>query len=500
MLEWLLQTVRIDRVSSKARRLCRGNPDERRAAERELSQSQDARAIPALLPYLADQDALVRGRAAQGLSLIGGAQAAEGLVKALWDVSDHVRKIAAGGLDRLQWRPGDDALGALYAFAGEREAAQKEFGRRGPGITPALIPLLRHAAGSVRGAAARFLAAHGDQRAIEPLTGVLNHPEKEVRLAAALALGKHGDKRAVEPLIELLKDENMEIRIAAAEVIGNCGDARAVEPLRRVLKDDYMEVRVAAAEALGKCGDRNAVEPLIQAFKDNPWDAHVQGAATRSLGLIGKSRALVLLQAALEDPSANVRRSAADALGALADARAVDLLVPLLEDADVEVRGEASAALIRLGAADRVLARAADLGSSLLVGIAQKLPDTEKVELLLRLLTQGLATNKMPELCSALGAAGDERAVVPLLACVSNSCAAKDAADALQKILGRCAPGLSEEVLRLISSLVVVVDLGRTQDPSAADMPAGVSGFPDLGVLKQLALQELDRRNPGIDR
>jgi HEAT repeat protein len=496
VLKWLLDKIGVDTVSDKVHRLCCGNPEEQQSAEQELSRSRDARAIPVLMTCLTDKDPEVRGRAIHGLGLIGGAQAAEALVRALWDINHVVRKNAANGLDSLRWSPADESQRALYAFAGDREAAVQELNRRGHASTSGVIPLLSHKAKRVRGCAARFLAEYGDLRAVEPLIKLLKDEYKEIRVSAARTLGNCGDKRAVEPLTDALRDEDADVRVAAAEALGRYEDERAVEPLQRALKDDYTEVRVAAIEALGSCGDERAVEALIQAFKDNPWDAHVQSAATRSLGLIGKTRALTMLRHALQDAAGSVRRSAAEALGSLEDARAIGLLAAALKDSEYEVREEAAAALMRLGAADTVFAEINNLGSSLVIGASHRLPEPQRVDLLLRLLERGLADDDLRGICKALAAVGDERAVEPLLVRVANESAAKDAVEALRQILERRAVMVTKEVLKLIANLADNVPGAREECDPAAGPQRARAETPDIGTIKQLAANELARRNP----
>jgi hypothetical protein len=68
---------------------------------------------------------------------------------------------------------------------------------------------------------------------------------------AARALGEMGDERAVEPLIGLLHDRRRDLREAAADALGKIGDPRAIVPLSVTLKDDeYASVRDHARNAI----------------------------------------------------------------------------------------------------------------------------------------------------------------------------------------------------------------------------------------------------------
>ena len=487
MLKWLLDKIGVDKASDKGQRLCCGSPEEQQGARLELARSRDDAAIPALLTYLNDKDAVVRERAVRGLELIGGPQSTEALVKALWDINYVVRRAAANGLDRLSWSPVDESQFALYAIAGDREPALQELHRRGVSCAPGVIPLLGHKARRVRGGAARFLAEFVDLRAVQSLVKVLKDEDKEIRVTAVQALGNCGDERAVEPLTEALRDEEAEIRVAAAVALGKCEDKRSVEPLQRALKDDYPEVRVAAIEALGNCGDERAVEALIQAFKDNPWDAHVQSAATRSLGLIGKTRALTMLRDALQEAGVSVRRSAAEALGSIEDPRAVVLLASALKDSEREVRSEAAGALFRLGAVERVFGEMDGLDASLVIDASRRLPDPQRVDLLLKLLDRGVPDDGAREIFRVLAAIGDEKVVEPLLVRVYDQSLAGDAADALREILERRAPAVTREMPTLIANLSDSVPRRAQEDGPAAEPR-------DMSNIRQLAETELSRR------
>jgi hypothetical protein len=53
-------------------------------------------------------------------------------------------------------------------------------------------------------------------------------------------------------------------RVGAIELLGRSCDQRAVEPLIGLLGDGSPRIRVAVIEALGRIGDPGSVEPLIE--------------------------------------------------------------------------------------------------------------------------------------------------------------------------------------------------------------------------------------------
>lgn len=113
-----------------------------------------------------------------------------------------------------------------------------------------LIKALKDEYEYVRKWAAEALGGIGDARAVEPLIQALKDRARGVRWKATLALGKIGDARAVDPLIQALGDEDWGVRRDAAEALGKIGDARAVEPLIQAVKDESSMVRRVAVKAL----------------------------------------------------------------------------------------------------------------------------------------------------------------------------------------------------------------------------------------------------------
>jgi hypothetical protein len=111
----------------------------------------------------------------------------------------------------------------------------------------------------------------------------------DIRESAARVLEEISDERAVEPLIGLLSNDYWSVCKSAARILGKLGDERAVEPLIKALSYDEggwrdREVHEAAARALGKIG-KPAVEPLIKALEDDNW--RVRDAVKEALKKLG---------------------------------------------------------------------------------------------------------------------------------------------------------------------------------------------------------------------
>jgi HEAT repeat protein len=214
-----------------------------RAAAEALGQIGDTRAAEPLNAALKDSDETVRRAAAEALGQIGDARAAEPLNAALKDSNSHVRKAAAGALDKIGWRPGQDESGAVYWVVKREWDKCIEIGT--PAVAP-LIAALKDSDGDVREAAAGALDKIGwrpgqDESgavywvvkqkwdkcieigapAVEPLIAALKDSDLWMRQGAAEALGKLGDARAVEPLVATLQDSSKDMRRAAAQSLVN---------------------------------------------------------------------------------------------------------------------------------------------------------------------------------------------------------------------------------------------------------------------------------------
>lgn len=221
----------------------------RKEAAEALGNLKDFRAVEPLIATLNSKAEQLHYSAVHALGKIGGPRAVEGLITALksWDervwriADDELCKIGpsvvepllqalkdgigygnhiANTLDRLDWRPGQDEISALYWIA------KKEWEKCMLIGVPAMGPLI----------------------------ATLKKGFTDSRLGAAEALGKTGNPHALEPLIAALKDDGeSSVRQAAANALVNFGTP-AEESLIAALKDKASEVRRAAANALEKIG------------------------------------------------------------------------------------------------------------------------------------------------------------------------------------------------------------------------------------------------------
>lgn len=107
---------------------------------------------------------------------------------------------------------------------------------------------------SVRSAAVRGLAMHGNPSDVALITPMLRDPDRLLRWEAARALQRlHNPDAAIGPLLARLfeKDEpEAQVRASVATALGQYAEARVLEALFAALGDRDLNVNVAARESL----------------------------------------------------------------------------------------------------------------------------------------------------------------------------------------------------------------------------------------------------------
>ncbi len=134
-----------------------------------------------------------------------------------------------------------------------------------------------------------------DPASFQLLRQALSDPDAEVRKAVVAALGCSREAAAVPDLLNLLQtDQVPEVREYCALALGLIGDTRAVDPLCAALKDPVEWARSAAAWALGEIGDPRAIGPLTTALQQDR-NVRFQVRLARSLYLLGQHDAALTL-------------------------------------------------------------------------------------------------------------------------------------------------------------------------------------------------------------
>jgi len=246
----------------------------------------DARAIKPLGEALEDDEKSVQREAATALTKIGGEEAekaiaasgkfpvlveeakvnlmekkrdVEGLIEFLIHKSSGIRMSTARSLDRLGWKPRNDAEKAHYLIAHQN---WDELAKSGEKMVEQLIQTLKDEDSYIRRGAARALGEIGDIRAVEPLNQALNEDEDSVVKQEAFEalmkfekrkIEKMEEKRDVEGLIMALHHENWIVRKETALALGRIGDARSIDSLTKAFARELVPpIKVALYEALEK--------------------------------------------------------------------------------------------------------------------------------------------------------------------------------------------------------------------------------------------------------
>lgn len=206
----------------------------------------------------------------------------------------------------------------------------------------------------VRRGAIEAIASTRDPAAAEPLAGAVagwTEPEQqEARSEALEALIALNDADSSRRLAGLLIDREAEIEPADAEMVRRLADASDDRALAATIMDLIRGLRVRLdpdrPRALLAALAPESVPPLIDALEDEP----ARREAALALGAAHDSRAvepLCDLLAESQDPK--IRRAAAWALGEIRDPAAVETLLVATGDSDYSVRVAAGAGFDAFG-------------------------------------------------------------------------------------------------------------------------------------------------------
>jgi len=341
--------------------------------------------IAPIVPYLGDDNALVRAAIAQALGASQDNGAADHLVRLLSDSNSRVKQNAFRALcksgralepviqslndpDVCQSMSAGRRLSSYGKSAVEPllRALEKAEPIAADRITKALgelrdpraiVPLVEHIRNTEsnwtsHGNAIEAIGEIGDPVGIEPLLEVLKDESAReelrrwTRMNVAEALGTIADPRGTDSLITLTRDENRYVRSTAAVGLGNIGDKKSSSALHPLLNDDDRQVREQAVLALGKIGDFRSVRPLLEVASSRlPGE---QWEALTAIRRIGDSAFHPLLEA-LQSERPPIRVNAALALALFRDRGAVDPLLSTLQDEEASVRVAAARALGEIG-------------------------------------------------------------------------------------------------------------------------------------------------------
>lgn len=348
--------------------------DVRMHAAKILGETKSRYAVQRLQQALDDPVEAVSYEAAAALGDIGTATAVQALVHGLESNFLSTRKVTAGALDRLRWKPKNLYQQILYLSAKDDWIGLVQLKRRGVDplthelqerqvaeradivealriignlATEPLIKLLRSPDPDLRWRAASLLGDGRDRRAVGPLSTALEDADERVSCSAAIALGEIGEGCAVAPLVRAFKTGTIDLRRCTIAALGRIPSQSSFAAIITASDDERCAVRLSALQAMGSIRDPRVLPALIRFIHDS--DPVFRREAIRALGAYRQTEATDALILALSDPDAGIRKEASDALGKRKAVTAVQPLTALLEDPVTEARRSAAGALDAIG-------------------------------------------------------------------------------------------------------------------------------------------------------
>lgn len=251
-----------------------------------------AGAVPALLPLLADKEALVRAHAARTLGVAKAAEAIDPLTRLL---ADKDERVVASAINALGSIASPRAVEALVALGNTLLASYRSFDRDKLGVPTQqnLLLLIATALGNIKDdRALPFLKAYrftdnklGSNPEVEvaiakfgetaffdaPPTLKLNTEDWKAMAAYAQGLGQLSTERSKSLLMDLMAGKSYgKPDIRAVPAILDALSQVKVEGLKSLLleqlKNPDVFVRTSSATLLGELGDQS--EPVISALFD----------------------------------------------------------------------------------------------------------------------------------------------------------------------------------------------------------------------------------------
>lgn len=258
---------------------------------------------------------------------LGGGPAASG--DDLRALAENYAQLLRSSLSTEERTLAVDALGRLRSDAG---------------IDALTDALAADPAESVRRGAALALATHShDARARGALVRAVGDPDVEVACRAIAALSGSRDREALEALVRRISTSDARVRDAAECALAEAFRDDPVPVVDRLLGAEVPEQIAAGVRVLGRIGASELAPLLVELSRSA--DADVRLASVRAIGALPAPRPEATLDEALSDPSEVVRAAVASACDAteVGVARAARAS----RDPSPRVRGAAAAALGR---------------------------------------------------------------------------------------------------------------------------------------------------------
>ncbi|HEV2669850.1 MAG TPA: HEAT repeat domain-containing protein [Gemmatimonadales bacterium] len=202
----------------------------------------------------------------------------------------------------------------LQAAPELREAYRAAMRAAGERTTEVLQRHVQSKVPEVVAAAAEFLGLSGSPDVAPQLIELTHHQDERVREAALLGLVELGGREIARPAMPALKDESVLVRTAAARAIAAAGDQSATTVLVRRLEQEKDEgVLAALLKAIGQLGARDALDVLARFAEPGGKPRRtpfVRAAAIEGLARLDRMEAKALLELYARDKEPTVKRAA----------------------------------------------------------------------------------------------------------------------------------------------------------------------------------------------
>jgi len=202
----------------------------------------------------------------------------------------------------------------LQAAPELREAYRAAMRAAGERTTEVLRTQAQSKVPEVVAAAAEFLGLSGSPDVAPQLIELTHHKDERVREAALLGLAELGGRDIARPAMPALKDESVLVRTAAARAIAAAGDEGATTVLVRRLEQEKDEgVLAALLKAIGQLGAKEALDVLARFAEPGGKPRRtpfVRAAAIEGLARLDRMEAKALLELYARDKEPTVKRAA----------------------------------------------------------------------------------------------------------------------------------------------------------------------------------------------
>jgi HEAT repeat protein len=244
------------------------------------------------------------------------------------------------------------SCGGLEKYRDQQEPAESTLVEMGEEAVPYLLEKLTTQSAREKWTLIRIFGKIG-KTATLPVIGRLDSKDKEETKLAIRILGEIKDNRAVQPLIGLINRDDYNIRSDVCESLGRIADTTAFTDVSLRMEDTVEVVRKCAAVALGKMKDNHAIPYLARGLSDQHFSVRMSSA--NSLVEMGKPSIKSLLFL-LDHSGAPTLHLAIESLGKLKCEEAVPSLLEKLKDEDWATRAFAVEALGEIGDQRGILA------------------------------------------------------------------------------------------------------------------------------------------------